>query len=243
METNFYDKPSTETLVDSAFFYWKKTLKYQVLFSLIYFSVFILVLYIAAMQFGIAEKVEELSKSLDKGMNAYMKSLERLSADQDFMYFKIAMMAVTVFLYPMNLGLFKLFRKLDTKEELKFEDLLAGYSGINFFVYIGYFMFWYLIYSYASSTVILGIVWVLLTLLVAPLMFFMNKRIFESISLNFKVLKMYPLQIIACSVVAILFKYFGIITVVGAVFTFPFWNAMIYALYQRFFEEANKLNR
>ena len=130
-----------------------------------------------------------------------------------------------------------MYRKLDTQERPKVSDLFLGYAGKNFFIFASFYLFWLLIYIYTVPTIILAVVWVLITLFSAPLMFFLDKKMLETVSLNYKALKRFPMEILLCCVVAVLFKYGGIFTIVGALFTYPFWNAIIYSLYSSLFNE------
>jgi hypothetical protein len=61
---------------------------------------------------------------------------------------------------------------------------------------------------HGCPTIILPFIWVVVTIFVAPLMFF-NNRSFEAISLNFKALKSHFVEIFVCVIVAFLFKYVG----------------------------------
>ncbi len=231
-------KPGIESILKQAFSYWSRTLLYQVLFSLITFSIYFVVGYYFAAKYGILSHYLSLSARLSESIESYQKGVQEMILLPDFMTFYWIMIATAVFLYPLNLGFFKIYRKLDQGEKPIIQDFFAGYQGINFFIFTSYFLFWILIYLYTVPTIILGFVWVLLTLFTAPLMFFKSRKLFQTIPLNFKALKKYPIEILVGCFVALLFKYFGVITLVGAIFTFPFWNAMIYALYRRIFNEV-----
>jgi len=51
---------------------------------------------------------------------------------------------------------------------------------------------------------------------------------------------MYFVEIMVCVIVAFLFKYLGFaLFLIGGLFTFPFWNAMIYSLYKTVFSEKS----
>ena len=88
-------------------------------------------------------------------------------------------------------------RLSNLNEEIVIGDLFVGYNGLNFFKFIGYFLFWLMIYLLIWQTIILPFLWVLATLFIAPLMFFLDKRIFEALSINFKALKMFFVEIFA----------------------------------------------
>lgn len=239
MPQSYPQKPGIELILKQAFAYWSRTLIYQVLFSLITFSVYIVVGYYFAVKYGIMDHYLSLSARLSESVESYQQGVQEMIQLPNFMAFYWIMIATAVFLYPLNLGFFKMYRKMDLGEKPVLQDLFAGYQGINFFIFTSYFLFWILIYLYTIPTVILGIAWVLLTLFTAPLMFFMSRKLFQTIPLNFKALKRYPIEIFVGCIVAVLFKYIGVFTVVGAVFTFPIWNAIIYALYRRVFNEVH----
>jgi hypothetical protein len=193
-----------------------------------------------AERFGVLEQQQQLIEAYQNGMDAYLAKAAELGQTDNSRYFSYALLGTLVFLYPLNLGLFQIFRKIDLNEKVQISDLLAGYNGTNFFRYISYGLFWFLIYAMIFNTLILPVVWVCITIFVAPMMFFMNRTILESISLNFKALKMYFLEIFVCVIVAVIFKYIGFtLFFVGGLFTFPFWNAMIYSLYKVVFSEKN----
>lgn len=241
MEINQQQKLGIGEMISDAFHFWSKTIWYQILFSLLHFSVLFIVLYFFAIRFGILEQYMMLSEKLKLGMDAYREGVQQMTENPNFFKFQIVIVFTLSFLFPLNLGLMKMFRKVDLKEKVLVEDLFAGYSGANFFIYLGYYLFWFTVYSYALSTIFLGIVWVFITLFTAPLMFFNNKRIFETFRINLKALRLFPLPIFVAVIFAVIFKYGGLLSIVGAVFTFPFWNAIIYSLYSKIFViEKNK---
>lgn len=238
MENKYPQKPGLDFILKQAFFYWNKTLIFQLMFSVLYFGIFFTSMFFFAEKFGVLEQQQQLIEAYQNGMDAYLAKAAELGQTDNSRYFSYALLGTLVFLYPLNLGFFQIFRKIDLKEKIEISDLLAGYNGTNFFRYISYGLFWFLIYAMIFNTLILPVIWVCITIFVAPMMFFMNRTIFESISLNFKALKMYFLEIFVCVMVAVIFKYIGFtLFFVGGLFTFPFWNAMIYSLYKTIFSE------
>ncbi|ANF50818.1 hypothetical protein A0O34_09910 [Chryseobacterium glaciei] len=240
MQNKYPQKPGIDFILKQAFFYWNKTLIFQLMFSIIYFAIFFTSITFFAAKYGMLEQNQALIEAFKISTDAYMQKIAELSATDNSRYFSYAFFATIVFLYPLNLGFFQIYRKIDLNEKIVIGDLFAGYNGLNFFKYIGYFVFWFFIYLFTVQTIILAVAWVVITIFVAPLMFFTDKRIFEAISLNFKALKMYFLEIFVCVIVATFFKYLGFgLFLVGGLFTFPFWNAMIYALYKTVFAEKS----
>lgn len=238
MQNKYPQKPGIDFILKQAFFYWNKTLFFQLAFSIVFFAVFFTSMFFFADRYGIWELNRQIADALRSGTQAYLEKLVQISATENYQKFTYAILGTTVFLYPLNLGLFRIFRKIDLNEKVELGDLFAGYNGSNFFRYAGYYIFWALIYKLTTPTILLAVIWVIITIFVAPLMFFTDKRIFEAISLNIKALKMYFSEILVCVMVATLFKYLGFgLFLVGGMFTFPFWNAMIYSLYKVIFTE------
>jgi hypothetical protein len=238
MDSKYPQKPGLDFILKQAFSYWNRTLVFQLMFSIMYFGIFLTVFFMCDLKYGIIGEFNEVGKYMQDGMKAYMEQLNKLVATDNYQNFSLWVMGTTIFLYPLNLGFFQIYRKMDTGEKPELGDLFAGYSGLNFFRYVSYYIFWYFIYRFTFPTIILAVAWVCITIFVAPMMFFMNKTIFESLSLSFKAIKAYFLEIIVCVLVAVIFKYIGFaLLFVGGLFTFPFWNAVIYSLYKTIFSE------
>lgn len=244
MQEKYPQKPGLDFILKQAFYYWNKTLLYQLMFSIIYFAIFLTVFFYFSEKYGIIEQflvaASDYMKVGPEGMDEYKNQIALIMGSDGFQNFYLAIVGVQIFLYPLNLGLFQIFRKLDLKEQIVMGDLFTGYNGLNFFRYVSYFIFWFFFYTMIAQTIILPFVWVMITLFVAPLMFFQNKTIFEGIALNWKALKLYFIEILVCVIVAFLFKYVGFtLFLVGGLLTLPFWNAMIYSLYKTIFDEKN----
>ncbi|SHM60630.1 hypothetical protein [Chryseobacterium polytrichastri] len=240
MQNKYPQKPGIDFILKQAFFYWNKTLIFQLMFSIIYFAIFFTSISFFAAKYGIWEMNQELIEAFKIGTSEYLAKTAEISQTDNYQKFMYGIFGTIIFLFPLNLGLFQIFKKMDLKEKVVISDLFAGYNGLNFFKYIGYYIFWFFTYLMVAQTIILPVVWVFITIFVAPLMFFTDKRIFEAISLNFKALKMYFLEIFVCVLVAFFFKYLGFgLFLIGGLFTFPFWNAMIYSLYKTVFSEKS----
>ncbi|PIF43956.1 hypothetical protein CLU96_0880 [Chryseobacterium sp. 52] len=240
MQSKYPQKPGIDFILKQAFFYWNKTLIFQLMFSIVFFAVFFTSMFFFAAQFGLWEKNQELVEALNKSTSAYLEKINEMGQTENYQMFTFAIIGTSVFLYPLNLGLFQIFRKIDLNEKIELGDLFAGYNGLNFFKYVGYSIFWIMVYRLTIPTLFLAVLWVMITVFVAPLMFFSNKRIFEAISLNIQALRKYFLEILVCVIVAVFFRYIGFtLFFVGGLFTFPFWNAMIYSLYKTIFSEKS----
>jgi hypothetical protein len=93
-----------------------------------------------------------------------------------------------------------------------------------------------MIYNALAPTIIGGLLWILITLFTAPLMFFENKTIFSTIKINFEVLKKNFLVVLVSVIAAIVIKYMGLLVFgIGILFTYPFFIVMLYSLYKSIF--------
>lgn len=239
MQKNYPQKQGIEGIMRTAFGYWSGTLKYHAVFSLVFFSVLFSVYVYFAAQYGLIDQFREASGLLSD-MTAYNEYIREISQTPEWLKLSLILMGTLVFLYPMNLGFYKIFRKMDQNEEVDIRDLFSGYNGLNFLKYTSFYLFWFIIFSYTSGTVILGFVWILITLFSGPLMFFMDHRFFETFPLNFKVLKVNFMEVLVCVLAAFAFKFAGLLLFgIGILFTYPFINAMIYTLYQKYFKEID----
>lgn len=224
-----------DNVLKQAFFYWKSTLSFQLLFSLITFSILIGVgLYFSA-RIGL---LDAYAKILNNPSGNIEKDLEAIMLSPDYQNFSLIILGVKAFLYPLEMGLFQMYRKIDMKQSPELSDMLVGYRGTNFFIFMGYYCFWYLVLSYSIFTIVLPVLWVLCTLFVAPMMFFTNQPMFRAIGINLKVLRTFIFPMLVCSLVAFVFRYSGFLLFgFGVLLTYPFSTAMIYALYQTIFRE------
>jgi len=236
MQQQYPQKPGLDFILKKAFSYWSQTIGLQLMFSIVYFGIFISVVHFFAGYYGIYEHEKELQDALKVNFQEYAVKANALSSTLNFTYFRYAFIAALVFLSPLNAGFFQIYRKLDLKEEVGLSDLFAGYRGSNFFKLIGFYLFWFLILFMFAPFIILPFIWILITVFSVPLIFFQNKRIFETLSLGWKALRNNFIEIFVCVLVAAIFCHAGfLIFLIVCLFTFPFWNAMIYSLYSSIF--------
>lgn len=238
MENNDPRKSGIEQILKTAFWYWNKTLIYQLLFSLIYFAVFLIGYYYLFIYFGLWDEFSKYSDLVRTDIPAFNKKMEEIAVLPQARNFGLAFFFLLSFINPLNVGLYKIFRKIDLKEPVSMRDLFAGYLGFDFFKFFGFYLFWIIIFTYANALLVLGLVWVFITLFSIPLMFFMDVKTFEGITLTVKGLRKKFGMILITMLIATIFSLSGLLLLgVGFLFTFPFWNAMIYALYQHIYKE------
>ncbi|MBD8083188.1 DUF2189 domain-containing protein [Chryseobacterium caseinilyticum] len=245
MQQQYPQKAGIDLILKQAFSYWSKTLGLQVMFSIIYFGIYFTVFYYLGTKYNVIENLltayinyQNVGKS---GLEDFQTDVATVFDSEGFQYFILGMMAVRIFLYPLNIGFYQIYRKMDLNEEVGLNDLFAGYIGINFFKFISFYIFWVFLYTIIGKTFVLPVIWVMLTIFAAPLMFFENKRIIEILGIGWKALKTNFLEIFVCVLVAVIFCYAGfIVFFFGILFTFPFWNAIIYSLYKNIFGQEKK---
>lgn len=238
MDKNYPQKVSIQEILKTAFSYWNRTLFYQIAFSLLYFSMFFLGYFFLFKYFGLWDEMMQHSELLKTDFVAFNKKMEEVSKLPQTQSFLLGIFFLFAFLNPLNVGFYKIYRKIDLKEVISLNDLFAGYIGFAFFKFFGFYLFWMIIFSYANSFLLLGLVWVLLTIFSVPLMFFMNVNTIEGIKLTVKGLKKDFTTIFISVLIAALFSFSGLLLFgFGFLLTFPFWHAMIYTLYQQFFKE------
>ncbi|QDP85418.1 hypothetical protein FNJ88_07530 [Chryseobacterium sp. SNU WT5] len=238
MEKNYAQKAGLEQILKTAFFYWNKTLFYQVAFSLLYFSLFFLGYFYLFRYFGLWDQVSQHSELFKTDFAAFNKKMEEIALLPQTQGFVLGVFFLSAIVNPLNVGFYKIYRKIDLNEKVEMNDLFAGYLGFDFFKFFGFYLFWIIIFSYANSLILLGFVWIFLTLFCVPLMFFMNVNTFQGIKLTFTGLKQDFTTIVAAVIVGVLFSLAGLLLFgFGFLFTFPFWHAIIYTLYQHIFKE------
>lgn len=239
MENSLQPHTGVAPVLKKAFFYWKSTIIYQLLFSVLYFGLFFIGYFYLLQYFGLWDEFMKHRDLVSTDLPSFNKKMEEIARLPQARNFGLAFFFLTALINPLNVGLYKVYRKIDQKEEVFFNDLFAGYQGITFFRFVGFYLFWIIIFTYANAIFLLGIVWYLLTLFCVPLMFFMDVKIFEGISLTFKVLRKNLSVILITAVVALLFGFSGVLLCgVGILLTFPFIHSMIYTLYQQFYNEV-----
>ena len=238
MNRNPLQQISISKILNSAFAYWSKAMLYHFIYSILYLSLFFVGYYSLFQYFGLWDEIMQHRDLVRTDLPAFNKKVEEIARLPQAQNFGLAFFLLLALINPLNVGLFKIYRKIDLKEPIGFNDLLAGYQGFDFFKFFGFYLFWLIIFTYANALLFLGIFWIFITLFSVPLMFFMNVKTFEGISLTLKGLRGNFATIVICMIVAAAFSFCGILLCgFGFLLTFPFWQTMIYTLYQNLYKE------
>lgn len=238
MENQTAKKSNIEEIIRRSVNYWALTLNVQILFSILYFSMIFLLTFYFFKYYGLMPEFLRLVNLGETDIPAMQKGILEWSKTSNFVNFMIVFVIIKAVMFPLNIGLFHVYRKIDQKIPFNISDLFEGYRGFNFFKFLGFAIFWGFINLYANTFKPLVFVWVFVTIFSAPLMYFMNLTIFESIRYTIKAIKLDFFTILVCCVLACIFSYFGIVFfLAGILITYPFWNAVIYSMYQKYFNE------
>lgn len=229
-------KINISQVVEDAFRYWKSTLKYSVIFTIIYYISYALFLNLAITYSGMEPYFLDLQRVMLKNPDALNNKILALTQTQEFITFSMLNILAQSVLYPLNIGWFSIFSKIDAQEDFGINDLFSGYIGQRFFIYMGYYFLWAMIFTYFQSFILPAIIWVVLTLLVAPILFSQKEQLGTALITSFKLSFKYLALVLVGTAIGFLMRYGGIaLFLVGYLFTFPFWNAIIYSIYKTIF--------
>jgi len=226
-------KNSIGQVLKESFELWKSTMKYNILFSLLYFGLLMVFVNTILVYSGIFDKIISFYPMVFKNPEIFQQRMEALAATEEFSSAVLMIIICKGLIYPLHIGLLNIFRKIENREEIFISDLFDGYSGVNFFKYASYFIAWIMIYNFAIQFIVVGILWVMATLFIPFLMYFRQEPMGTALLLNFKLLKDNFILLFLCVLFALLFSYIGVLVFfVGYIFTFPFWCSVIYVLYK-----------
>lgn len=220
--------------IKNAFRIWNASLSYNVIFSIFYFSILIVLASFAFNYFGIHEEVSAFAPLMQSDPDAFMEKMKALLETESYTQFLLSLIFIKALVFPLNMGMLNIYHQKATNNPSTISSLFVGYQGIRFFRFLGYAIFWNSFYFIIPGP--FKIIWVLLCFFIAPIMFFLNQNFYKAIALSFQIMKGKILLVIACTVVASLVSYSGILIFgFGIVLTFPFWNAMIYSCFSQIF--------
>lgn len=228
--THFSDIPQ------KAFKYWAGSLVFQLLFSMIYFTIYLSLTFFVFNYFGIMGQINELSTYVNGDTEVLKeKYIEILSSD-NFKMASLCTIIISAIVWPLNLGLLRIYQKMDQRESVSTSDLFIAYEGSNFFKFLSYSLFWSAFYFLAKSFIILAPIWVLITLFVGPLMLFKNLDFKTAFQLGLQAISKNIPAALLVLIVGVMGSYCGIFLFgFGLFLTFPFWNALIYTFYKEVF--------
>lgn len=230
-------KITLDEVINQSFKYWKATLKFQLIFSVLYLSIAYILNSFLLKYFGINEELNNIIALGFKDFEMFIKKFEILISSNNYKIYEISLIASMSLIYPLNIGFFRVYTLFDEKKYISTNEIFDGFKGSTFFKLLGYFLFWgtfnYFLKKYFFPA---SFLWVFLTVFVGPLLYFTPMRMLEAINISAKVAWANWTIVLPCAIIAFLFSYSGfILFFVGFLFTYPFWNAIIYTLFKRFF--------
>ncbi|RZJ45756.1 MAG: hypothetical protein EOO19_10900 [Chryseobacterium sp.] len=223
-------KPEIGKLLTEAYEYWMRTIPFQFLFTVIYFSVTMFAGSYAFRYYGLFEEIQKFQGLISTDSQLFLDKYTALMQTENAILFLQVMMVVKAIIFPLNIGFLKIYRKLDLGEKLETGDLFAGFNGHYFFLFVIYSLVWSVINNFLS---IFTLIWIPMALFVPALIFFKGFNYFQAFKVSVQTFQRHIVLILIAVMVAILFSYCGVIMFfVGIFLTFPFWNAIIYVLYK-----------
>ena len=232
MDTKTF-KVNIELVLKDAFRLWSSALRYNVVFTFLYFGLLLTFASYLLNYYGLSAKVTELMGLFSSDQELFQKKAQELSLSENYRLFTLMTVVATAFIYPLHVGMFTILRKIDLGEDTSVNDLFAGFKGSNFFRYVGFYLFWGMIFYYAKLMVFPAVLWLMITLTAVPFMLFDGDYLGSAIGKSSKVAFSNFLAVFVLIVLGVLLSYFGaMLFFVGILFTYPFLNAVAYSLYK-----------
>lgn len=228
--------PGLGNVLKKAFFYWSHTLRYQLAYSLLFFSLFFLGYFFLFRHFGLWDALAPYSDLVRTDMAAFNAKAAEIAQLPQTQGFVLGLFLLLSLVAPLNVGFYNIYRKVDRNEPITLNDLFAGYRGFTFFKFFGFYLFWFVVFSYANSLLVLGLVWILITFYCVPLMYFRNATTFGGIRETFGAMKQDFTTALLAMVLGIAISLSGLLLFgFGFLLSFPFWHALVYTLYAHYF--------
>lgn len=228
-------KPEIGKILTEAYQYWMRTLSFQLLFTVIYFSIYMFAAMYAFRYYGLFEKVNQFSQLMYSDFPAFTKKYEALMKTENALLFSVVVLVIKSIIFPLNIGFLKIYRKLDISEPLEISDLFVGFRGHYFFIFVIFSLFWNFINNYL---LIFSIIWMPMLLLVPALIFFKNYNFLQAFRISIQTFRKNILLMIVLVLVSLIISFSGFIVFFFGIFlTFPFWNAVIYVLYKQLIDD------
>lgn len=221
--------------LQKAFEYWIKTWFFQIIASTLFFGLLSIFSAKALQFFNLSHFPAFLDSVTSKPIQK--NDLIQLINNLNFSYFILSLVLIFACLFPLNIGLMNIYKKIDEKEKFKISDLFIGYIGNNFFKYSLSFLLWYFILSLLSALhSLLSIAWILFSIMVIPIMFFFNVGLFQAIKLSFISTKN-NIGITFFLTITMLLFYLFVFTLIplSLLLISFFWTSIAYTLYKEIF--------
>ncbi|SHK14180.1 hypothetical protein [Epilithonimonas mollis] len=223
-------KPEIGKILTEAYQYWIRTLPFQLLFTVLYFSIFMFFSMYAFRYYGLFEEIQKFQNLFYSDTKVFLNKYEELMQTENAQYFAMVVIVIKSVLFPLNIGFLKIYRKLDLGDLPQMSDLFAGFRGHYFFLFAIYALFWNIINNYLLFFTIL---WIPMLLMIPSLVFFKNYNFFLSFRISVSVFRNNVLLLLLATLASIIISYSGLVMFFFGIFvTFPFWNAVIYVLYK-----------
>ena len=232
---NKKNKISLDEIVNQSFKYWKATLNFQLIVTLLYFGI-LMIAGVQLVQYYFGDQLNTFTPELLQHPAKFNDKIRTMLATKNGSYFQLIVSLLKAAMFPLFIGFFKIYSLIDEGKKPELSDIFDDYNGSNFFKFWGYAIFWNVVFSLGIIFFLPGVFWVFITLFVSPLLYFTPMRLIEAINISAKVALANWAIVLPCAIIAFIFSYSGfLLFFVGFLLTFPFWNALIYTLFKKFF--------
>ena len=98
MQNKYPQKPGLDFILKQAFFYWNKTLVFQLMFSIVFFAILLTAVMLFGEKYDVFSYNKELQEAFQEGTQAYLKKMEAITATENYQMFTVAIWGTTAFL-------------------------------------------------------------------------------------------------------------------------------------------------
>ena len=125
MQNNHPQQSAISQILKDAFSYWNKTILYQLVFSMLYFSLFFMGYFYLFQYFGLWDEFIKYQDLVRTDLPAFNKKMEEIARLPQMRNFALAFFVLLALINPLNVGLYKIYRKIDMKEPISHSSILS----------------------------------------------------------------------------------------------------------------------
>ena len=140
-------KITLDEVINQSFKYWKATLSFQFVVTVLYFGI-IFISGFQLVQYYFGDKLYIFTPELLQDPIKFNLKIRELLATENGSYFQIVLSLLKASLFPLFIGLFRVYTLIDEGKKPNLSEVLDGYKGSNFFKLWGYAIFWNVIFSF-----------------------------------------------------------------------------------------------
>ena len=125
-------KISLQEVFNRSFFYWKSTLFFQAIVTLLYFGI-ITIAGVQLFYYYFGDQLATFTPELVADTNLFLSKINAMVNTENGSTFKIIIALIKASMFPLNIGLIKIYSLIDENKKPQFSDIFDGYNGSKFF--------------------------------------------------------------------------------------------------------------